>query len=406
MSPRRIFEALEVNQPFGTFYLAIMPAEFLLDVAFSEHARAIQDFDDPSYRVRGTERKEDVKRHKDIGEFINTDECAFPTPIIIAANYSADHGVLEEDDARRWAVEKTGGRAQIVVPGRDAVASIVDGQNRLHGFNYARTDRRSIELACSVFFDLPNPYQAYLFATVNFNQKKVDRSLAYELFGFDTNEEPSDQWTPEKSAVFLCRRLNSDSASPLKGHIRIAPLDERSIPAGSDSEWKVSTATVVEGILKLISKNPVRDRNQMYRSRKNRKRALLDARDGSPLRSLHVDNNDLALYTLIGNYFLAVKSMFWARAKDSSYIIRTVGIQACFDVLSMLASDVMRDRDISAERFTGILAPAAKSDFSLDYYQASGIGRTRLRRKLLFDLKLLPEAELSADERRVFKGTA
>ena len=74
-------------------------------------------------------------------------------------------------------------------------ASIIDGQHRLHAFDKLPTDalERSMELLCVVFLELPTPYHAYVFATINFNQKRVDRSLAYELFGFDVDERPV-QW--------------------------------------------------------------------------------------------------------------------------------------------------------------------------------------------------------------------
>ena len=65
------------------------------------------------------------------------------------------------------------------------------------------------------FSRLPTPYHAYVFATINFNQKKVDRSLAYELFGFDVDERPAYLWSPETLAVYLTRLLSTEEASPL-----------------------------------------------------------------------------------------------------------------------------------------------------------------------------------------------
>jgi hypothetical protein len=46
-----------------------------------------------------------------------------------------------------------------------------------------------MSLVCSVYFDLPRPFQAQLFATINSTQKRVDRSLTYELFGYNIVEE-------------------------------------------------------------------------------------------------------------------------------------------------------------------------------------------------------------------------
>jgi hypothetical protein len=43
-----------------------------------------------------------------------------------------------------------------------------------------------MQLICSIFFELPKPYQAQLFATINSTQKPVDKSLTYELFGYNS----------------------------------------------------------------------------------------------------------------------------------------------------------------------------------------------------------------------------
>jgi hypothetical protein len=72
-------------------------------------------------------------------------------------------------------------------------ASIIDCQHRMKGFEYIENESRlEMDLLCSVFFDLPNPYQAYLFATINGNQKRVDKSLALEQFGYYIENEKKE----------------------------------------------------------------------------------------------------------------------------------------------------------------------------------------------------------------------
>lgn len=61
--------------------------------------------------------------------------------------------------------------------------------------------------------DLPLAYQAYLFATININQRKVDKSLAYEQFGYNLDDEEPESWAPDKLAVFFTRRLNLNPES-------------------------------------------------------------------------------------------------------------------------------------------------------------------------------------------------
>ena len=128
-----------------------------------------------------------------------SDEMSFPTSILIAANIDRD-GKIIEDIEDRWDVKQTGSTDiyNLIIP--DKVTSLViDGQHRLNAFNFAEESCKDIELVCSIFIDLPNPYQAYLFATINGNQKRVDKSLALELFGFDVENEPQNTWSPEKT---------------------------------------------------------------------------------------------------------------------------------------------------------------------------------------------------------------
>ena len=154
----------------------------------------------------------------------------------------------------------------LVIPSAEHVAAIVDGQHRLHGFEFASDERKDMQVLCAVYLDLPQPYQAYLFATINFNQRKVDRSLAYELFGFNLEEEEPATWSPDKTAVHLCRRLNTDPASPLFRHVRVAA--ENADQLFEHDGWTVSTAAVVDGtvesraILAEIATNSINSRYQ------------------------------------------------------------------------------------------------------------------------------------------------
>ena len=78
-------------------------------------------------------------------------------------------------------------------------------------------------------------------------QKPVDRSLTYELFGYNVSDEPEEYWTPDKLAVFLARKLGTQSSSPLKGKIAVSPKrDEALVALGQQAAWKVSTAVVVD----------------------------------------------------------------------------------------------------------------------------------------------------------------
>jgi len=363
------FPALRVVQPLGEFYLAVLPADFLLEVTYSNLLTLLKADEDGDYKFKGSQRKLDPERLKAIGRYLNTVEAAVPNTIILAANYRESGEFLEqteESEGLRWRVEPLdhqAGIVKLVIPKREKLAAIVDGQHRLYGFEFAEATRRTMPLVCSVYLDLPNPFQAQLFATINYNQKPVDKSQSYQLYGFNLDQEPTEAWSPEKAAVFLSRKLNTDPESPFEHHITIAAEDQRVLDQLAPVQkmgWAISTATVVEGLLRLFSANPKRDRDFMHTKEvgKGRSRQLLrDMRDASPLRQLYLDGNDLLLYTLARNYFAACAELFWDAQGEIGYIRKTVGVQALFDVLRRISPEVTAKKDVSKESLAKRLQP-------------------------------------------------
>lgn len=401
--------AIAVRQPLGELFITRIPADILLDVAFSDRleVNVVNEGVSP-YGLTGSQRAQQEPRLKEIGRYINTVEAAFPNAFILAANYLEDGRIEDLASADRWLIQSEGATSRCLslhIPTNRRMAAIVDGQHRLGGFKYAITERRSMDLVCAVYLDLPNPYQAYLFATINFNQKKVDRSLAYELFGFDLESEEPEAWSPEKLAVFLCRKLNVEDGSPFQGHVVVAAQDDERLLPNATTEWRVSTATIVDGILGLISKNPKNDKMEMYsvEAEAGRRRQMLKD-DGSPCRALYLAVNDLALYKVALNYFVAVRDVLWHEVSPSSYIRKTVGIQALFDVTKkILEKRFKEDKDISVAYFSKYLTPAASVDFGDTYFQASGAGRSHIRKTILFANGMITEADCSNEEVEHYK---
>lgn len=144
----------------------------------------------------------------------------------------------------------------LIIPSAVKLAVIVDGQHRLYGFRAASVEeRRAMPLLAAIYLDLPNPFQAYLFATNNYNQKPADKRQTYELYGFNLEEEPPEAGSPEKTAVFLCRKLNTDPTSPLKDHIIVAAQSDTAVEITAKAQkkgWAVSTATVVQGFIAFV----------------------------------------------------------------------------------------------------------------------------------------------------------
>jgi DNA phosphorothioation-associated DGQHR protein 1 len=388
--------AVKVRQPLGDFFAFSVRADVLNRLTYSLPAEVRERLEREAgenkggYSIFGSQRTEKKTRLQEIASFIRTTDAAFPNAIILAANYAPDGLYLEDEDAR-WIAEDHGNdfwRVSIPLEGTPC-ASIIDGQHRLHAFAHLPEDapERAMELLCVVYLDLPTPYHAYVFATINFNQKKVDRSLAYELFGFDVDERPTGLWSPETLAVYLTRLLNTESSSPLYRSVFPAADSDAIFSGQSDGDGlvRVSMATVVDGILRLISKNPQDDRNVVRRpeNKEHGRRSLLPVK-ALPLRDAYLAGNDRAIFDLLCNYFSAVREMVWRPSGKGSYLRKTVGVQALFDVLrALLLSRPVTAANYSVTSLEQLLAPCAQLDPNGEKYQASGIGRSEIRRELI-----------------------
>lgn len=394
---------LRVEQPMGTFYVAILPAKLLLEVAFSDALSATLRPDSSSYELSGTQRLPQPKRMQPIADYINRIDAAFPNAIILAANYRKEDGLIEDEETidddnnfteshRRWFInESDNGICTLTIPTRDKLVAIIDGQHRLFAFALANKERLDMNLICSIFLDLPKPYQAHLFATINSTQKPVDRSLTYELFGYNIEEEKDVFWSPDKLAVYLTRRLAVDTECPLYGRIIVAPKNDSAIKAlGNNRDWKISTAVVVDGVMRLISTNPKKDNSNLLNTEPKTRKEIEEIRkDKSPLRKAYINYEDIVIYTMTLNYLKACKVIFWTNFENNSFIVRTVGVQAIFDILWKLAGDAYLDKNISVNYFIEKLKPAIDIDFGEDVFRnSSGSGRSTIRRKIesLIDL--------------------
>jgi DNA phosphorothioation-associated DGQHR protein 1 len=241
---------------------------------------------------------------------------------------------------------------------------------------------REMNLLCSVFVDLPKALQAQIFATINSTQKRVDRSLTYELFGYNVSDEEEQYWTPDKLAVFFTRKLATDSESPLRGRILVAPKRDAALEElAANASWRVSTAVVVDGILRLFSSNPKRDANLMRKDdTKPRGELRSGSKDNSPLRDIFIEENDALIYKMVLNYLKACEEIFWESATSNSFIFRTIGVQAVFDILRKLALPSLEAKDISVGHFSSALNDARTLDFSEERFRnPSGSGRTIIR---------------------------
>lgn len=381
--PLLTIPAIVISQPVGDFFLCSIPAATLLKVTYSIPATMKRESGMFS-SIFGNQRIQSKVRAKQIGAYIDEDESTFPNTIILSANYLED-GSYAEDESKRWHATMGGdGCFNLTIPSDIRMASIIDGQHRLEGFRHiSKESRLDMGLPCAVFINLPREYQARIFATININQKRVDKSLAYELFGYDLNESNADKWPPDMLGVYLARVLEGKQDSPFKGHVRLALLEEKNesiVISDEENKWEVSVACIVEGITRLISEKPVVDRSALASGKIN-DRSLLPE-DGAPLRRLYIDGKDKTLLELITAYFCVVEELLWKGQKEKSFIMRTVGVLALFDLMREALKENKLFIDDMHTSSRALLKKAQGIDFSDDYFHASGAGRVRIRNVL------------------------
>jgi len=393
MEPFLKVTAILVKQPLGDFFICKIKAEDLLKITFSSEFR-IKEEENDHIEFVGNQRKIKTPKSKSIGIYIDSIESAFPNSIILAANFD-EEGREINDDGLKWEIQKVSDDVfDIIIPTHQKVTSIIDGQHRLDGFRYINNmDRLNTELVCSVYFGLPISYQAYLFANINGTQTPVTKNMTYNLYGFNLQKEKKESWSPEKLSVFITRTLNFTKNSIFYKRIKISPTIDNEL-LNPTHNWFVSTATMVEGIVALFSKNPKRDQDYLAaKELQFRDRYLLkNILDSSPLRSFYLSGDDIVIEKCIENFFNTVDRLIFSEQGNDSFIFKNIGFKALLNVLNKDLTNQLKNKeiDITENYYTALLQKIKGIDFADDYFRiASYVGKSRIENVILFGLGLI-----------------
>lgn len=178
----------KINQKIWEFFVCKMSPKVLKQIAKKDINR-YENLDE----IQRDLRKDRIKQ---IHSFIYEKEYAtFPNTFII----SVSDDTLYEDGILR-------------IPLRDDEAYILDGQHRLSGFD---NNEEEFEIIVSVFIGLSKFYQAMIFANINGEQVKVNKSLVRSLYWF------SEFRTPEMVTYTIVKFLNEQDNSPWNNKIKM-----------------------------------------------------------------------------------------------------------------------------------------------------------------------------------------
>lgn len=353
-------KCIPLSQPIGTFYLAAIKASVLLQLCYKNEA-VLNDG-----KMIGNQRRHVNKRSEEIARYLESEDATIPNSLILSANYSeSDEFVIEYSKAWRFDEDT----CSIIIPDPDLkICSVVDGQHRLWAFEETEED---FLLPCSIFLDLPPSLQAYIFSTINFNQKPVSKSDAYQLFGYQLEKSDPSTWSPDLLAVNISRTFNK--VGPFEGRIVLLTSSEKV------DGWNVSSAAFIEGVISLISGNLKRDKYTI--SRRSflgiAGRKALDKNSKYPLRDLFIEGNDKAIVEVIDRYFDSFSELVWGFLPDDNILFRTVGLAAQFDFLKYLLME-RKVKINSLLTFHELISPLKGLVLHGDYFSARSATKKRI----------------------------
>lgn len=366
---------LEVAQPIGRFYVGVMTAGDLLKISYVDMRKIESDLD----RYVGIQRTLSKPRVREIAGFVDSIDATFPTSVVLAvkgecASFDPNTGMLsvfESEDELGLPISM------------NEIASILDGQHRVEGLRDA--GKLDFQVPVSIFVDADIADQAYIFATVNLAQTKVNKSLVYDLLDYASAR------SPQKSAHDVAVALDQFDASPLKGLIKRLGA----ATPGRTTET-LAQATVVNSLIPFISKKPEQDR---YDLAKGRRVEVEESRYAeTPFRALWAAEKDSDVARILLNFFSAVSARWpaaWANREKGQILARTNGFRALMRLLKLIYLKERPSQDVQhavvgVEDFARYLAKSQlkDEDFNTTNFAPGTSGETAIFNRLRTDLSL------------------
>lgn len=244
-----------------------------------------------SSEENGLQRRTNIKRIREISDYTQAATgIVFPTPIILSLNVFNEEGkILKQELEEQYFYESFG---KIEYDSFEKMEfTIIDGQHRLAGlvdsFNKTSID---MEMPVTLILGGGLSEATEIFIQINGNQRKVDRSMIYDLYENIHREE----FENISNFVRVSKALNERENSPFFGMIK-------RLGSGSGT---ISQAFLIDNIINVFSEIELINRS------------LQD------------------IYSYLFLYFSIVKEAFpekWKnKGRDSSQIVKTNGIGALF----------------------------------------------------------------------------
>jgi DGQHR domain-containing protein len=256
------------------FYLASIPIGLLRSLsgvqARTKEARKKQEPGAGYQRSHDDERLEKIGRYLEYGYPLSsatslkpTDHAELinpgwlPTAIlvnIVAANAKRSRGAqtLKIKTDHIVKLVNTGGRLQIELPVAATInpekelapLEIIDGQHRLYSIDSVNDLPDDYEVPVVLFDNLAPTWQAYLFWVINVEPKKINTSLAFDLYPELRNQE----WLEKGESIKIYQEHRSQELTEVLWRHPKSPWHDRIELFGKRVEGHVSNAAAIRSL--------------------------------------------------------------------------------------------------------------------------------------------------------------
>ncbi len=240
-------EVLQLNSKSGAVYTGRISFRELLTIhRLTERKESLVDpFGELNYPIKFDD-DEEFQRHlntsklNDLNKFLNKEfndenqNIIFPSSVILSLDLNENNSSdLSESDIENLYIQNLSscfvlnenGINSIYIPKTNRICLIVDGQHRFYGlkrFYESTNDSKkkenilNFQFVATILLGYDAFQVAEVFANVNFNQKPVNKSLYYDIFGSSVKEKNEIQL-----AHFTALHMQNSEDSPLNGMIKL-----------------------------------------------------------------------------------------------------------------------------------------------------------------------------------------
>ena len=351
------FRCVEVTQPIGTFYVGAISAPDVLAISYADIRRIeARDFE----RMVGIQRELVQKRVKELQQYVRNIDATFPASVILA---------IDSENAAYDPKTQT-----MVIKKDEKVARIIDGQHRIAGLQGFSGE---FDVNVTVFIDMDLEDQAMTFAIINLQQTKVNKSLAYDLYAFQTHRSPT------KTCHTIARLLNREIDSPLRERIKILG---KAVQGGQGEN--ITQATFVESLLTYVTPNAMVDRDRIRRGEEIEHFGTQETTKFL-FRDLFRREKDATIAKIVWKYFDAIAEVWptaWEATERGAVLNRSTGFRAFMKFLGVICRAFPPVEKFSKETALEVLRRIQKKlrdlDFNVDRFQPGATGEGKLFREL------------------------